>query len=593
MALMTRPAATSSTPRPAAATAAAAATVVISVDPAKISLRAAQAQARAAVKQGKRAVLQLASGRHDLSACGSLTLTAADTHTSWVGPPQGAAAAVVSGGARLPPSSFSLVSIEDPVRERLPPAVADAVLRVDVSAHRAAFTYPGPRGRNAAGFRRADGSIDPVACAPMMDLLGPAGESLFTTARWPNPDDELGDDVVHGWALTGRGSNETGFRYPSSAPPLALPATHLFAAGYWMYDWADATILISDLDSRASFARVAQLPLYVNESQTRSFVAGSRFFFLNQPEYLDQIGEWWLDHATGLLYVLPPAGWNGAVLSIADSLFKLEAGAHAITFKDLTLIAARDTAVKCGTLTHPPKYDCSADEITFSGCTLRGFGSSAIAVHGGASWTLTNTTVSGTGGTAVYLSGGNRSQLLPARHMLSNSTVREFSRTCWSYQPGLALTGVGSTVRNNEISHGPHQAVLWSGNDHMILRNVIHDVVLQTFDSAAIYASDRDWSMRGTVMRQNYIYRVGNASTVCNTHTSCARHAIYLDSLTDGFIVDGNIVEQSAALAKHNTNGQGILNNGGRDNILTNNLCLGWAACVLSGDAGCVHTMIV
>ena len=155
VALMTRPAATSSTPRPAAAATAAAATVVISVDPAKISLRAAQVQARAAVKQGKRAVLQLASGRHDLSACGSLTLTAADTHTSWVGPPQGAAAAVVSGGARLPPSSFSLVSIEDPVRERLPPAVADAVLRVDVSAHRAAFTYP----RGASGSRHRSSSL--------------------------------------------------------------------------------------------------------------------------------------------------------------------------------------------------------------------------------------------------------------------------------------------------------------------------------------------------------------------------------------------------------------------------------------------------
>ena len=53
-------------------------------------------------------------------------------------------------------------------------------------------------------------------------------------------------------------------------------------------------------------------------------------------------------------------------------------------------------------------------------------------------------------------------------------------------------------------------------------------MVLETFDSAAIYASDRDWTMRGTIMSDNLIYSVGNKSTVCNSHTACSRHAIYL-----------------------------------------------------------------
>lgn len=43
-----------------------------------------------------------------------------------------------------------------------------------------------------------------------------------------------------------------------------------------------------------------------------SFPAGSRFFFLNQPEYLDEPGEYWLDQNTGMLYLLPPTeGWAG------------------------------------------------------------------------------------------------------------------------------------------------------------------------------------------------------------------------------------------------------------------------------------------
>ena len=42
------------------------------------------------------------------------------------------------------------------------------------------------------------------------------------------------------------------------------------------------------------------------------------------------------------------------------------------------------------------------------------------------------------------------------------------------------------TARNNEISHGPHQAVLWSGNDHVVDRNVIHDVVVVARGGTAI-----------------------------------------------------------------------------------------------------------
>jgi hypothetical protein len=109
---------------------------------------------------------------------------------------------------------------------------------------------------------------------------------------------------------------------------------------------------------------------------------------------------------------------------------------------------------------------------------------------------------------------------------------------------------------------------------------------LETFDSAAIYASDRDWTMRGTSMTNNLIYAVGNASTVCNSRTACARHAIYLDSLTDGFNVTGNVIVQSDALKVSNANGEGILDNGGRDNVVDGNLCIGWGLCISSDAAG-------
>ena len=55
------------------------------------------------------------------------------------------------------------------------------------------------------------------------------------------------------------------------------------------------------------------------------------------------------------------------------------------------------------------------------------------------------------------------------------------------------------------------------------------------------------------------------------------------DALTDGFEATGNVVVQSEALKAANA-GQGILNNGGRDDLIRSNLCVGWETCISSCD---------
>ena len=55
------------------------------------------------------------------------------------------------------------------------------------------------------------------------------------------------------------------------------------------------------------------------------------------------------------------------------------------------------------------------------------------------------------------------------------------------------------------------------------------------------------------------------------------------DALTDGFEATGNVVVQSEALKAANA-GQGILNNGGRDDLIRGNLCVGWETCISSCD---------
>jgi hypothetical protein len=132
----------------------------------------------------------------------------------------------------------------------------------------------------------------------------------------------------------------------------------------------------------------------------------------------------------------------------------------------------------------------------------------------------------------AFSAGGDASTLEASGHVVQNTTVRHYGRLCYGFTPAVEITGVGTRVANNEFSHGNGQALMWSGNDHVLESNVIHDCCLETFDCGAVYESQRNWADRGTVLRRNLVFNVGRTTSVCNAHTSNGRHALYMDALS-------------------------------------------------------------
>ena len=55
-------------------------------------------------------------------------------------------------------------------------------------------------------------------------------------------------------------------------------------------------------------------------------------------------------------------------------------------------------------------------------------------------------------------------------------------------------------------------AIHLHGNDHLVERNEIHDVCLETDDSGAIYLG-QDPTYRGNRVRHNFIHDIGNYAT--------------------------------------------------------------------------------
>jgi hypothetical protein len=189
------------------------------------------------------------------------------------------------------------------------------------------------------------------------------------------------------------------------------------------------------------------------------------------------------------------------------------------------------------------------------GCTIRDVGGYAVKIEGGARNGVVGCDIYETGDGGIVLDGGDRQTLTAAGHYAENNHIHHYSRWDRMYQPALTLAGVGNRAAHNLIHDAPHEAIAFSGNDHVIEFNEIHHVCTEANDGGAIY-SGRDWTWRGTVIRHNYLHDItGRNGEGCM--------GVYLDDMLCGTRVHGNVfyrVTEAAFIG------------GGRDNVIDNNI---------------------
>ena len=98
-------------------------------------------------------------------------------------------------------------------------------------------------------------------------------------------------------------------------------------------------------------------------------------------------------------------------------------------------------------------------------------------------------------------------------------------------------------------------AIFFSGNDHRIEYNEIYNVCYESNDAGAIYAG-RDWTMRGTVVRHNYLHDIQGFED-----RGCV--GVYLDDMFCGTLMYGNVFYRVTRAA---------FIGGGRDCTVENNI---------------------
>ncbi|MGD1894029.1 MAG: right-handed parallel beta-helix repeat-containing protein [Cyclobacteriaceae bacterium] len=389
-----------------------------------------------------------------------------------------------------------------------------------------------------------------------------AGEPM-TLARYPNPDEWLriasvpqqGEELINGGSdRVSRfgvpvGRHYGKFVYEGDRPDGWQSAKDIWLHGYWTHDWADSYVKVDRIDpTTKEFVLSEPHGVY-------GYTQNQKYYALNILEELDSPGEYYLDRETGILYFWPPASLdnNTTYVSILEEpMIRLDEPAN-VRIEGFILEGSRGEAIQIE----------GGRSNVIDNCTIRNLGSQAVTVNGGEQHGISGCTIYNVGDGGISIVGGDRKTLTPANHYAVDNHIHHYSRINKTYRAAVKLNGVGNRLAHNYIHDAPHTGVLFSGNEHLLEYNEVHDIAQETGDVGAFYIG-RDWTKRGNVVRYNYFHHLHGPGL----HGVMA---VYLDDAASGTHIYGNVFYQS---------GRSAFIGGGHDNIVENNIFIDCAPSV-------------
>lgn len=325
-------------------------------------------------------------------------------------------------------------------------------------------------------------------------------------------------------------------------------APDLMANGYWVHLWAGCTVPVASIDPAAGTIRLKEKPGY-------GMVKERPFYVLNLLEEIDQPGEWYLDRASGRLYVWPVKHpWlSELVLSRWNKPFIAANKVQEVVFQGLTF-------------EYGQQHGLVLDECvntTIAGCVLRRLGGTALTALQSANLKVYGNVLHTLGHAGMHVGGGSRRNLTSGQLVIENNDVGHFGRCSRTYNPAVLLEGCGARVAHNRFHHAPSSAMRIEGNDHLVEFNQVDHVVQESDDQGGIDMWGNP-SYRGVVIRYNRWQDIGGGEI------PCGQAGIRFDDAISGMLVYGNLFERTSS-----GNFGGVQIHGGQMNIIDNNVFVG------------------
>jgi len=454
------------------------------------------------------------------------------------------AAVIVDGGLFV--SGEMCAKVTDPaISNRLPPKAHDTVYQLDLrSLGVDDFGEFGPR-----GFGR------PTLPAPVEVFID--GQPL-AIARWPNegePRIPLGEVLDKGSVPRhGDMSNRGGvFRYDTERALRWIDAPDLYISGIFTWGFADDTVRIARIDPQeGTFTTVQSYRYGCGNSKQKSLW---KWHAVNLLEEIDIPGEYYVDRGSGMAYLLPFASAmpiEDATLQVslmAQPMVVMDKVSH-LRWKGITFENTRDTAVRID----------GGEDVLITGCTFRNLGKLAVRMAGSRHGVL-SCDVHDCGAGGIAMSGGDRRTLQPGGCFVRNCDISRVNRWYKTYRPCVSIAVVGNRIEHCHLHDCPGQAVLLSGNDHVIEYNEMGRLIGEMSDQGAIYMG-RNPSHAGNIFRYNFFHDTDSSHV-----GGYGNSGIFFDDGDSGQYVYGNVFYRCGS------NGA-VKYHGGQFNTFINNLVI-------------------
>ncbi len=480
----------------------------------------------------------------------------------------------ISGGRDVPASAFGPVR-EPTAIKRLPAESRSHVLEVDLRA----------LGITDFGTHRQFGHGQPVVAAPL-ELFW--NDTALPLARYPNRGAIAIGAIIDPGSVprTADYSNRGGrFKYTDPRHARWVGVADVWLQGYFNHGFADDKIRVASIDVAKGEVTLASPHMYgLGSGQNYN-----QYVALNLLEELDEPGEWYVDAATGRLYLWAPrdlAQAHVAVSVVEQALVALDHVSFC-TLRGLTIENGRALGVAIEGGEHNRLVDCTVRNLgtagillgqgarqTFPGITAddytgvpvsREIGSFHSHLYQNTVWerdagkdhTIEGCEIYNTGAGGIFLGGGSKKRLEPGHNTVTDCRIHDFSRRNKMGAAGIVVDGCGNRVAHNEIFNAELQAIFVHGNDHVFEFNHLHHVALDSNDTSAWYLG-RDPSDQGNVVRWNFFQDVGRPDRKWLM-------GVYCDDATAGVTVEGNVFYHAGSFGS-------VYTNGGHDIVVRNNI---------------------
>ena len=416
---------------------------------------------------------------------------------------------IFKGSQFLDASDFTLVTNPD-ITSRFAPGMAGKIYSLDLAA---------------AGYS-ADDLTD---ISQINGQYGLTGDGEFNTlyydgveqivSQWPDG----GSYAIKGDRNRNNGdeaNSEDGlsFIYYDEGIDLTAPSLNCDrwknASDFWIssfepYDYSRFRYYVKSIDTDAHTITICDNPAQVLTNER-----SGRWKAFNLIEEITVPGEYAIDTQSMQLYYYP----QGA-LGTSDIEFSAFSGAMVdisncrnIVFDSIVFTQTRDDAISMTDVSDISIVNCDFTDIASIAVQTVG---TQYAESGRASWqtqrknganrvVIKGNNFINIGHTAISLDGsGDVDTLTSSGNLVEDNYINGTSGK--SFWEAITLGGCGVTVRNNNISSVPMQAIRAWGSNHLIEYNEIYDVVTEDADCGAIYWGGSS-IYQGTVVRYNYIH---------------------------------------------------------------------------------------